>query len=216
MRQIDIPRQDIDQGVMTLTAIIGRNRGQMAAVAVMPENLPLVGTFVSEAVTEAENELRRHLDASTDISLSEGDTAVSLSVTGLLRYDPATDGQIKSSLLQYIVHYCVSRWVSTIEAARDLAEAYTDSAAGYVSKLQSLVTQRTPYAIAPDEYANRQADTCAANPDDAAERASQYAVRRPDLQPIRRCWPDGVMLSEDEAIPTDKNYNILVTRNYED
>lgn len=232
---ITINKQDVYDGVMILTAVIGRNRQAMQAIAVMPENVPLLDTFIDEAVTEAENELHRHLNDSTDITLEHGAEAVSLHLDDKLRHARSTNGQIKSSLLQYLVHYGTGRWLASIEAAQDLSQPYENSAAGYVSKLQSLVCQRSPYfvneeeyamrekddeAVSPtspnDEYTTRENDSRSVNPTNKGAAKKLYGTRRRDIQPICRHIPDGVMLSEDEAIPADERNNILVAKQTEE
>lgn len=213
---ITINKQEVYDGVMTLTAVIGRNRQAMQAIAVMPENLPLVDTFIDEAVTEVENELHRHLDDSTDVTLEHEAEAVNLHLADKLRHARSTDGQIKSSLLQYLIHYGTGRWLASIEAAKDLSQPYENSAAGYVSKLQSLVCQRSPYIIQEEEYATRYKDDHAANPANEGAARKLYDTRRRDVQPVCRHIPDGIMLSEDEAIPADDRNNILVAKQTEE
>ena len=67
-----------------------------------------------------------------------------------------------------------------------------------------------------EEYATRYKDDHAANP--ANERAARklYDTRRRDVQPVCRHIPDGIMLSEDEAIPADERNNILVAKQTEE
>lgn len=210
MITITIEKQDIYKNLMALTAVIGRNRQNMNDIAVLPDNLPAVEPFMNEAVTEAENELRRFLDKSTDITMTKDEAQVSLNMEEKKRFDTDALEQMKSSLLLYISHYMVSRWVSTVEAAKDLTEAYQTSAGGYIAKLKGLVCQKQPYVTDESDYKARLKDS-AHNGTEKGNDGGLYARRQNDLQPIRREWPDGVIRSEDEAITKDQNNHILVS-----
>ena len=173
-------------------------------------------------MTEAENELRRHIAKSSQFSLYATETSVVVEIKDLLRAADSTPGQISSSLMLYLTHYAVARWVSDIEAAKDLAEPYNNSAAGYLDKLKYLVCQRDEYSVEADAYEQRAEETDTEDElSDGTVRYEQraletdtnnnsifdkraYKSRQEDLQPIRRTWPDGVI--------TDNEGNILVSK----
>ena len=206
--RIEIDKTQVYNNIMQLTAIAGRNRQSMEAIAVTEDNLPAMGIYIAEAVTEAENELRRHISKSADFTLYENTDTVVLEIKDLLRHADGTDGQIKSSLILYLTHYSVSRWVSDIEIAKDLAEPYSNSAGGYLSKLQSLVCQRDEYKVEADSYESRQEETSAVN-----HFAYQtYETRQRDVQPVGKDWPDGVMVDSENNILTGNENNILVSK----
>lgn len=186
---------------MQLTALAGRNRGNIAAIAATEDNLPALGIFLAEAVTEAENELRRHIAKSSQFSLYATETSIVVEIRDLLRAAESTPGQIASSLMLYLTHYAVSRWVSDIETAKDLAEPYSNSAGGYLDKLKHLVCQRDEYTVEADAYEQRAEER---NTDTNIFSQRTYKNRQEDLQPIRQTWPDGVI--------TDNEGNILVSK----
>lgn len=200
--RIETDKQQVYNNVMQLTATAGRNRGNITAIAATEDNLPALGIFLAEAVTEAENELRRHIAKSSQFSLYATETSVVVEIKDLLRAADSTQGQISSSLMLYLTHYTVARWVSDIEAAKDLAEPYNNSAAGYLDKLKYLVCQRDEYSVEADAYEQRALETDTNNDNIFDKRA--YKSRQEDLQPIRRTWPDGVI--------TDNEGNILVSK----
>lgn len=200
--RIETDKQQVYNNVMQLTATAGRNRGNIAAIAATEDNLPALGIFLAEAVTEAENELRRHIAKSSQFSLYATETSVVVEIKDLLRAADSTQGQISSSLMLYLTHYAVARWVSDIETAKDLAEPYNNSAAGYLDKLKYLVCQRDEYSVEADAYEQRALETDTNNNSIFDKRA--YKSRQEDLQPIRRTWPDGVI--------TDNEGNILVSK----
>ena len=220
--RIETDKQQVYNNVMQLTATAGRNRGNIAAIAATEDNLPALGIFLAEAVTEAENELRRHIAKSSQFSLYATETSVVVEIKDLLRAADSTQGQISSSLMLYLTHYAVARWVSDIEAAKDLAEPYNNSAAGYLDKLKYLVCQRDEYSVEADAYEQRAEETNTEDElSDGTVRYEQraletdtnndnifdkraYKSRQEDLQPIRRTWPDGVI--------TDNEGNILVSK----
>lgn len=206
--RIEIDKTQVYNNIMQLTAIAGRNRQNMEAIAVTEDNLPTMGIYIAEAVTEAENELRRHISKSADFTLYENTDTVVLEIKDLLRHADSTDGQIKSSLILYLTHYSVSRWVSDIEIAKDLAEPYSNSAGGYLSKLQSLVCQRDEYKVEADSYESRQEETSAVN----HFTYQKYETRQRDVQPVGKDWPDGVMVDSENNILTGNENNILVSK----
>ena len=143
---------------MLLTAVTARNRKNIE-IAVTEDNLPAMGIYMAEGLTEAENELRRHLKSSSEFSLYDTATNIVLETKDILRAAESTTGQIKSSMILYLTHYAISRWVSDIDTAKDLSEPYSNSAGGYLSKLQALVCQRDEYEVPENEYEARQSDT---------------------------------------------------------
>nr|DAM47494.1 MAG TPA: hypothetical protein [Bacteriophage sp.] len=201
--RIEIDKTQVYNNIMQLTAIAGRNRQNMEAIAVTEDNLPAMGIYIAEAVTEAENELRRHISKSADFTLYENTDAVVLEIKDLLRHADSTDGQIKSSLILYLTHYSVSRWVSDIEIAKDLAEPYSNSAGGYLSKLQSLVCQRDEYKVEADSYESRQEESTTADFNPLLSNPA-YETRQRDVQPVDKEWPEGVIV--------DSENNILVSK----
>lgn len=221
--RIETDKQQVYNNVMQLTATAGRNRGNIAAIAATEDNLPALGIFLAEAVTEAENELRRHIAKSSQFSLYATETSVVVEIKDLLRAADSTPGQISSSLMLYLTHYAVARWVSDIETAKDLAEPYNNSAAGYLDKLKYLVCQRDEYSVEADAYEQRAEDNEDNNAGNATstsyeERAddsapteynpifesTKYETRQRDIQPTGRTWPDGVLI--------DSEKNILVSK----
>lgn len=208
---IAIQKEQVYQGVMTLTATIGRNRQNMQAIAVSPDNLSALGIYLAEGVTEAENELRRHLKDSTLFSFYLDTDSIQLAIDDKLRSAESAVNQIASSLSLFLIHYIVSRWVQGIEAAKDLAEPYQNSAGGYLSKLQGLVNQRRPYERADEEYNKRLDDENKIGGSDVGTWY-KYQHRQQDLQPIQREWHEGVMKTADEQIPTDSEGKILVSK----
>ena len=156
--EITIALDKIQNGIMQLTAILGRNRQDMK-IAVTPDNLPAIGMYIGEAVTEADNELRRHLKNSNELSLYKNDEAVSFTFTDKLRGANSTRNQIASSLELYLIHYTIARWCATTESLSALAEAYQNSSAGYISKISSLICQRQAYTVSDASYQARDSDT---------------------------------------------------------
>lgn len=201
--RIEIDKTRVYNNIMQLTAIAGRNRQNMEAIAVTEDNLPAMGIYIAEAVTEAENELRRHISKSADFTLYENTDTVVLEIKDLLRHADSTDGQIKSSLILYLTHYSVSRWVSDMEIAKDLAEPYSNSAGGYLSKLQSLVCQRDEYKVEADSYESRQEEGTTADFNPLLSNPT-YETRQRDVQPVDKEWPEGVIV--------DSENNILVSK----
>lgn len=201
--RIETDKQQVYNNVMQLTATAGRNRGNIAAIAATEDNLPALGIFLAEAVTEAENELRRHIAKSSQFSLYATETSVVVEIKDLLRAADSTQGQISSSLMLYLTHYAVARWVSDIEAAKDLAEPYNNSAAGYLDKLKYLVCQRDEYSVEADAYEKRAADSVSTEYNPVFE-SIKYETRQSDVQPTGRTWPDGVLI--------DSEKNILVSK----
>lgn len=218
---------------MQLTALTARNRKNME-IAVTEDNLPAMGIYMAEGLTEAENELRRHLKSSSEFSLYDTATNIVLETKDVLRASTSTTGQIKSSMILYLTHYAISRWVSDIDTAKDLTEPYSNSAGGYLSKLQSLICQRDEYEVPENAYEARQSDTSETNNDgsnglltDAELRETdgttigiednsgimaEAETRQRDVQPVRRIWPDGVVTDIDSNILQDGNGAILVTK----
>ena len=156
--EITIALDKIQNGIMQLTAILGRNRQDMK-IAVTPDNLPATGMYIGEAVTEADNELRRHLKNSNELSLYKNDEAVSFTFTDKLRGANSTRNQIASSIELYLIHYTIARWCATTESLSALAEAYQNSSAGYISKISSLICQRQAYTVSDASYQARDSDT---------------------------------------------------------
>ena len=156
--EITIALDKIQNGIMQLTAILGRNRQDMK-IAVTPDNLPAIGMYIGEAVTEADNELRRHLKNSNELSLYKNDEAVSFTFTDKLRGANSTRNQIASSIELYLIHYTIARWCATTESLSALAEAYQNSSAGYISKISSLICQRQAYTVSDASYQARDSDT---------------------------------------------------------
>lgn len=233
--KIEIAKQSIENNVMTLMAVIGRNRKDMPNIAITPDNLPALGPFMAEAVTEAENELRRHLSGSNLIAVVVEETSITFSIDAPHRMDPSTYNQISSTFEQYISQYVTGRWLSSVEAASNLAETYISSAAGQLNTLKLVLCQRAKFELAEGAYSDRAADSILITPDEDnaqplyAERTgdhikingtasalasenSMYRHRKRDVQPIRRKWPDGVMMGTDGNIPTDENEMILTAK----
>lgn len=208
--------KQITEDVMRLTALLGRNRNRMDVIAVKPENVPILGILIGEAVTEAENELRRHLKGSSDFSIytiaTGGTEEIRLEMAERKRFARNTKKQMESSLSLYVTHYVMSRWVESIEEAKDLTEGYRTSAGGYLEKLASLACQREAFAVHEDNYGNRQTDNSTTGNDMTNLNTELYHQRRKDMQPIICRWPEGVMLTEGESIPTDSDNHILVSK----
>lgn len=209
--EITIALDKIQNGIMQLTAILGRNRQDMK-IAVTPDNLPAIGIYIGEAVTEAENELRRHLKNSNELSLYKNDEAVSFTFTDKLRGANSTRNQIASSLELYLIHYTIARWCATTESLSALAEAYQNSSAGYISKISSLICQRQAYTVSDASYQARDSDTiCMTN--NAQQR--KFSTRKRDLQLTGIAtdkWPYSAIVSTDPAIITDANDGILIVK----
>lgn len=208
--KIEINKSQVYKNIMQLTAIAGRNRGNMA-IAVTEDNLPAMGIYMAEAITEAENELRRHISKSADFTLYDSEDVITLEIKDLTRAAPSTQGQIQSSLTLYMTHYSISRWMSEIETAKELTEPYSNSAGGYLSKLQSLVCQREEYIVEADGYGQRVNDEAAMDNHSSGIMADAE-IRKRDLQPIRRVWPDGIARDSEKKILYDKDGNIIVSK----
>ena len=209
--EITIELSRIQNGIMQLTAILGRNRQDMK-IAVTQDNLPAIGIYIGEAVTEADNELRRHLKNSNELSLYKNDEAVSFTFTDKLRGANSTKNQIASSLELYLIHYTIARWCATTESLSALAEAYQNSSAGYISKISSLICQRQAYTVSDVSYQARDSDTiCMTN--NAQQR--KYSNRKRDLEltgiAIKE-WPYSAIVSTDPAIIADANDAILIAK----
>lgn len=209
MITVEIPKKEVYQNVMALTAVIGRNRQIIQSVAVSPDNLPVLGIYLAEAVTEAENELHRHVQESTAFSFYADEEKIVFRFEDKLRRKEGAYNQIASTLNLFLSHYTTSRWLGSIEAVKDLAEPYQSSAGGYLDKLQLLVCQHKAYVVEENIYETRLKDE-AAMEDSKGQHI--YETRRKDLQPVCRRWHDGVMLTEDPAILTDSKGNILVSK----
>lgn len=199
--RIETDKQQVYNNVMQLTATAGRNRGSIAAIAATEDNLPALGIFLAEAVTEAENELRRHIAKSSQFSLYATETSVVVEIKDLLRAADSTQGQISSSLMLYLTHYAVARWVSDIEAAKDLAEPYNNSAAGYLDKLKYLVCQRDEYSVEADAYEQRALET---DTDKYINGTVQYEQRALETDTDDK-FADGAVKYEKRALETDTN-----------
>lgn len=208
----EISKEEIYTHVMRLTAIIGRNLKNIRDIAVVPENKPVLSTFIDEAVIELENGLRRHTDASTDISILNKDTYIIFSFDYKIRFAEHIEKQIKSNILLFVVHYVVSRWLSTIEVVKNLSDTYQNSASEYIRILSLLICQRDKYLIKEDEYKMKIKEDEYINSDIDIDSSSMYKLRKKDLQPQRRIWPLGVMESDDKKILTDNDKNILVSK----
>lgn len=176
---------------MQLTALIAKNR-QDASLAITQDNLPAIGIYIAEAITEAENELRRHIKNSSKFSLYRNDNAIVLNLKDRLRVSDGTVNQIHSTLELYVMHYIISRWTENIASVADFAENYKNSAAGYIASLTSLVCMRNPYTTDP----------------------GAYKIRERDVQPTREenDWAKYVAVSSDPALVTDKENNIIVAK----
>lgn len=209
--EIKISLDKIQNGIMQLTAILGRNRQDME-IAVTQDNLPAIGIYIGEAVTEAENELRRHLKDSNKLSLYKNDEAVSFTFADKLRAANSTKNQIASSLELYLIHYTIARWCATTESLSALAEAYQNSSAGYISKISSLICQRQAYTVSDTSYQARDSDTICMT-DNAQKR--KYSTRKRDLQltgKVMNEWPYSAIVSTDPAIIKDANDMILIAK----
>lgn len=207
--KIEADKQQVYRNIMQLTAISGRNRQNMG-IAVTEDNLPAMGIYLAEAVTEAENELRRHLKSSAAFTLYANETSIVLEIKDLMRAAPSTSGQMASSLALYLTHYSISRWMSETETAKELAEPYSNSAGGYLSKLQSLVCQREEYAVDAASYTQRRKDE--AEMGDGSSMMAGAETRQRDVQPIKRVWPKGICTDSDGNILQDSNGSIIVTK----
>lgn len=219
--EIKIALDKIHNGILQLTAILARNRKDMS-LAVTPDNLPVIGIYIGEGVTEAENELRRHLKESNAMSLYKDDEAVTVSIKDKLRMAPSIKNQAASTLELYLTHYTIARWTGTIESTSNLAEAYQTSAGGYISKLASLVCQKDAYIIEDVSYRKREKDIYSTEGRTNAFDKEEYNIRKRDLNPTGRTngeWPRDVITTVDPGIVTDKENNILVSQpdnTYED
>ena len=208
--KIEADKQQVYRNIMQLTAVSARNRQNMS-IAVTEDNLPAMGIYLAEAVTEAENELRRHLKSSTGFTLYADESSIVMDIKDLMRAAESTYGQMKSSLILYITHYAISRWVSDIDTAKDLAEPYSNSAGGYLSKLQSLVCQRDEYTVDADSYLQRQQDEIEMAPGSTGLMADAE-IRQRDLQPVRKVWPAGICADSASNILQDGSGNIIVSK----
>ena len=219
--EIKITLDKIQNGIMQLTAILGRNRKDMS-IAVTPDTLPAIGIYIGEGVTEAENELRRHLKDSNVMSLYRNDEAVTLELKDKLRTSASIPNQTGSTLELYLIHYAIARWLGTIESASALAEAYQTSSGGYVSKLLGLVCQKDAYIIDDASYKKREKDIYSTEGRTNAFDKEEYNIRKRDLNPTGRTngeWPREIITTVDPGIVTDKENNILVSQpdnTYED
>lgn len=199
--RIETDKQQVYKNIMQLTALTARNRKNME-IAVTEDNLPAMGIYMAEGLTEAENELRRHLKSSSEFSLYDTATNIVLETKDILRAAESTTGQIKSSMILYLTHYAISRWVSDIETAKDLAEPYGNSAGGYLSKLQALVCQRDEYEVPENEYEARQSDTSETNNDGSNGLLADAELREADGSETNNDGSNG-LLTDAEARETD-------------
>ena len=219
--EIKITLDKIQNGIMQLTAILGRNKKDMS-IAVTPDTLPAIGIYIGEGVTEAENELRRHLKDSNVMSLYRNDEAVTLELKDKLRTSASIPNQTGSTLELYLIHYAIARWLGTIESASALAEAYQTSSGGYVSKLIGLVCQKDAYIIDDASYRKREKDAFSTEGHTSAFDKEEYHIRKRDLNPTGRTdgeWPHDIISTSEPGILTDKENNILVSQpdnTYED
>ena len=194
---------------MQLTAILGRNRQDMK-IAVTQDVLPAIGIYIGEGVTEAENELRRHLKDSNKLSLYSNNEEVKFTFEDKLRSANSTRNQIASSLELYIIHYTISRWCSTMESLSSLAESYQNSSAGYISKISSLICQRQKYILDNTSYQPRNIDNS-----NMRRYKSEYKIRKRDLQLTDKAkdqWPRVAIVSSDPNILKESNDNILIAK----
>ena len=199
--RIETDKQQVYKNIMQLTAVTARNRKNME-IAVTEDNLPAMGIYMAEGLTEAENELRRHLKSSSEFSLYDTATNIVLETKDVLRAAESTTGQIKSSMILYLTHYAISRWVSDIETAKDLAEPYGNSAGGYLSKLQSLICQRDEYEVPENAYEARQSDTSETNNDGSNGLLTDAELRETDGTETNNDGSNG-LLTDAELRETD-------------
>lgn len=155
--EIKISLDKIQNGIMQLTAILGRNRQDMK-IAVTKDNLPVIGIYIGEAVTEAEDELRRHLSSSNSFTLYKDESSVTIGIKDSVRNAKSIINSITGTLELYLIHYSISRWIGTIESLSNLSSSYQNSAAGCLSKILNLVTQKDAYIIDDESYNTRESD----------------------------------------------------------
>lgn len=229
--EIKISLDKIQNGIMQLTAILGRNRQDMK-IAVTQDNLPAIGIYIGEAVTEAENELRRHLISSNSFTLYKNESYVTVEIKDYVRNAKSIINSITGTLELYLIHYTITRWIGTIESLSNLATSYQESAAGYLSKIIQLVTQRDIYTIDNESYQSRMSDTeklsvteCnykqrendnrSIDSDYNAFDKEEYFNRKRDLDPTGRTegeWPREILTTTDNKTLTDNENNILVSQ----
>ncbi len=214
---ITIPYDQLQQNILALTAVIARNKKDMS-LAITADNMPAVGAFIGESVTDAENELHSHLKDSHLFTLYRSREDVVINLKDKKRMAVSTPGQITSSIELYVTHYVISRWYASIESAATLVEAYQNSAAGYLATLIALICQRDPYVRSDDSYTVKAGDAAQIGGERNPYAQRTTEVRQRDLQPIERedPWPDGAMLTTDDLIPTDCEDNILVSQKDEE
>ena len=155
--EVKISLDKIQNGIMQLTAILGRNRQDMK-IAVTKDNLPVIGIYIGEAVTEAEDELRRHLSSSNSFTLYKDESSVTIGIKDSVRNAKSIINSITGTLELYLIHYSISRWIGTIESLSNLSSSYQNSAAGCLSKILNLVTQKDAYIIDDESYNTRESD----------------------------------------------------------
>ena len=229
--EIKISLDKIQNGIMQLTAILGRNRQDMK-IAVTKDNLPVIGIYIGEAVTEAEDELRRHLSSSNSFTLYKDESSVTIGIKDSVRNAKSIINSITGTLELYLIHYSISRWIGTIESLSNLSSSYQNSAAGCLSKILNLVTQKDAYIIDDESYNTRESDKRMLVSDEynykqrETDKTStdcnsnffdneEYFIRKRDLDPTGRTngeWPKNVLSTKDNEIAIDKENNILISQ----
>ena len=181
--EIKINKNNIYDYALALTARAASASGEYAQVAITKDNYAMLDVYLSEAVTQAEGEIRKKLASSHAIDMRlEGDE-VTIDTKEQHQADVSVYPIIESSIRLYAAYHIAASWLQP-SVASSLAEVFGATANTHLQPAASAFNQKVRARVTDADYGFRAKDAQQTGNSGTASIA-EYSNRTGDHLPAR-------------------------------
>lgn len=210
--EISINKQNVYKYAMALTARVGKGVEAYANVSITEDNYPLLDVYLTSAITDVENKMRRRLKDSNlmDVIIPEGSDDIIIRIKDELRMAASVVNLACSNIRLYMAYYVAACWLNTTPA-NAFYNVYIGIANDYLSQAFSAIAQRDPFTLQDEDYTmkNRDEHTGREDKGHAIFGNTDYGQRNKDnvkWQHGKRLTDREILTVVDENDPELKRY----------
>ena len=198
--EIIITRNDVYQYAMALTARAATTGDAFNQTAITEDNFPMLGIYLSEAVSLAEGELRKKLSQSNTIDMALNESSISILIKEQRNADISVYNLIKSGVRLFLAYHIASKWLQTSPSS-GLAEVYGVTAATHLKNAAETLHLKTKVVIPESDYESRNVE--GSRMESGTGNGSDYTKRTKDMTDMSSNLPD------DDVYSKRKNDNVM-------
>ena len=192
--EIKIIKEKVYDYASALTARAGSVSDAYSQITITKDNYPMLDVYLSEAVSQAENGLRKKLLSSNRIDMRINEDAVVINTKEQHMADTSVYALIESSLRLYIAYHIAANWLQSSPVS-SLSEVYGTTATTHLQTAISAISQKEHATIHGTDYADKANDDIRMEGNTAVQMA-EYSNRNGDCVIAR----PGIRITEKEVL----------------